>query len=455
MPAAPQPLTATHARRAAALAAISAVLVLVACAVLSWRTLGRFTSGHPMSGDDVVTVAFAVIAALALARLGAICLLSSRDLWGQAGMDERRPTPAEGGRHLSASTASAGEHRAAGSPSRSRARAASVFLAIAAFSGIGASSAGAATLPTSTSSTQSLPGTGAPSAALTTPQDASALPTTNAPAAEAPSPDFAAPSDAASSDAVPTDAVSDAPSPVAPSSGTPSSDAPSPDASWTHTPTSDAQPSPSTRAAQSQVSSPERTETSPAAQVPASSSPTSSPQVDSSPVTAPSFTAAAALAASGASTEPASQLADTSCADSPASDGAAAFSSNPTDDGSSADEKSAAPEPGWTPPPAPDRALCRLVTSGSVSFNRTDTAAPATHVVLRGDTLWSIAASRLPADAPAEDIAAAVSAWIEANPSLAPHPDLLSPGDILQAPTPGTTSALPQASSETDSGVQR
>lgn len=432
----PRPLTATHARRAAALAAITAVLVLLACVVLSWWTLDRFTSEHTMSGDDVVTLAFAVIAALALARLGAICLLSSRDLWGQARTDDRRPAPADGIGHLSANAASAGEHRsAAGSRSTSRLRAASVFLAIAAFSGIGASSAGAATLPTSTSSTQTLPGTDASSPAPVTLQDASATPPTATPAAEVPSPDFAAPSEAA-------------PSAL--------SDAPSPDASSSDTPSSDAQPSPSTQSLQTQLPSAESTVTSPTASAPASSSPAASPQVESSPVTVPSFTAAATLAAAGPAAEPASPLVGTSCTDQTTSGEETAFSSSPTDGSSPASETSAAPEPGWTPPPpAPDRTLCRLVTSGSVSFNSTNTAVPSTHVVLRGDTLWSIAASRLPADAPAEDIAAAVNAWIDANPSLAQHPDLLSPGNILQAPAHSATSAMPQAPSQADSGVQR
>jgi nucleoid-associated protein YgaU len=61
------------------------------------------------------------------------------------------------------------------------------------------------------------------------------------------------------------------------------------------------------------------------------------------------------------------------------------------------------------------------------------------HVVLRGDCLWDIAASRLTTDAgrPPTDaeVAGAVHAWWTANRSvIGPDPDLLLPGQVLHPP---------------------
>lgn len=61
------------------------------------------------------------------------------------------------------------------------------------------------------------------------------------------------------------------------------------------------------------------------------------------------------------------------------------------------------------------------------------------HVVVRGDCLWTIAARRLGADtgpAPSDaEIATAVQAWWHANAAvIGPDPDLLLPGQVLQAP---------------------
>lgn len=61
------------------------------------------------------------------------------------------------------------------------------------------------------------------------------------------------------------------------------------------------------------------------------------------------------------------------------------------------------------------------------------------HVVVRGDCLWTIAAGRLRADSgrPPTDaeIATAVQAWWRANAGvIGPDPDLLLPGQVLQAP---------------------
>ena len=69
-------------------------------------------------------------------------------------------------------------------------------------------------------------------------------------------------------------------------------------------------------------------------------------------------------------------------------------------------------------------------------------AGPATgpdglHVVLRGDTLWDIAAAHLPADATDPQIAEACDRWYQANRDLiGPDPDLILPGQVLSPPAP-------------------
>lgn len=58
-----------------------------------------------------------------------------------------------------------------------------------------------------------------------------------------------------------------------------------------------------------------------------------------------------------------------------------------------------------------------------------------TVVVHRGDTLWDIAARHLDEGASAAEIAAAWPAWYEANRDvIGPDPDLILPGQQLQAP---------------------
>jgi hypothetical protein len=56
-------------------------------------------------------------------------------------------------------------------------------------------------------------------------------------------------------------------------------------------------------------------------------------------------------------------------------------------------------------------------------------------VVLRGDSLWSIAAHHLPADASSAQIEKAWQQWFSANASvIGPDPNLILPGQILQPP---------------------
>jgi nucleoid-associated protein YgaU len=61
------------------------------------------------------------------------------------------------------------------------------------------------------------------------------------------------------------------------------------------------------------------------------------------------------------------------------------------------------------------------------------------HVVVRGDCLWTIAAGRLRADSgrtPTDaEAVTAVQAWWRANAGvIGPDPDLLLPGQVLEAP---------------------
>jgi nucleoid-associated protein YgaU len=65
------------------------------------------------------------------------------------------------------------------------------------------------------------------------------------------------------------------------------------------------------------------------------------------------------------------------------------------------------------------------------------------HVVVRGDCLWDIAAGRFraagrtPTDA---EIALEVQTWWSANAEvIGPDPDLILPGQVLQAPHPPPT----------------
>lgn len=82
---------------------------------------------------------------------------------------------------------------------------------------------------------------------------------------------------------------------------------------------------------------------------------------------------------------------------------------------------SGTPSPGWTPSrSSADR------PSGEV-------------VVLRGDTLWSIAAAHLGAGASDAEIAAEWPRWYAANADLiGPDPNVIRPGQILVPPTGGS-----------------
>ena len=78
------------------------------------------------------------------------------------------------------------------------------------------------------------------------------------------------------------------------------------------------------------------------------------------------------------------------------------------------------------PPPPP--------TEADVVDARPDLAAGVV-VVVPGDTLWDLAAARLPTDATNAQIAATWHAWYDLNAAvIGADPDLLHPGQVLQVP---------------------
>jgi hypothetical protein len=91
------------------------------------------------------------------------------------------------------------------------------------------------------------------------------------------------------------------------------------------------------------------------------------------------------------------------------------------------------PDPRWVPVaptvrPQPDLSVLSRAPEASAS--------PTAEVVVRrGDTLWSIAACHLGPGASDAEIAAAWPAWFAANRDVLGHdPDLILPGQVLQAP---------------------
>ena len=89
-------------------------------------------------------------------------------------------------------------------------------------------------------------------------------------------------------------------------------------------------------------------------------------------------------------------------------------------------------EPGWTPTRPLQRPQAPLAVLGLRPAPRTAADGVVVH---RGDTLWSIVASRLGPDASDAEVAAAWPAWHEANRAvIGDDPDLLVPGQLLRAP---------------------
>lgn len=133
----------------------------------------------------------------------------------------------------------------------------------------------------------------------------------------------------------------------------------------------------------------------------------------------------------------AAQVAGPSPGWSPSTSGAGDSGAGPADREVLAEEPAAdeaeVPEPGWVPSrPAPGpRADAGLVTG------RTRQGGDPAVVVLRGDSLWGIAAARLGAGASATEIAQSWPRWYAANRQvIGDDPDDLRPGTRLQPPGP-------------------
>lgn len=85
-------------------------------------------------------------------------------------------------------------------------------------------------------------------------------------------------------------------------------------------------------------------------------------------------------------------------------------------------------EPSAEPPPA-------LRSASGAGSTGEPAARAGEHVVRPGDTLWEIAASRLPAGADDAQVAAAWPRWYAANAAaIGPDPDLILPGTVLRPP---------------------
>ncbi len=95
------------------------------------------------------------------------------------------------------------------------------------------------------------------------------------------------------------------------------------------------------------------------------------------------------------------------------------------------------------PPPSLDWAAAPVaVTPAS---DPPPSAADTDHVVTAGESLWAIAAARLPADAAALEIAAEWQRWYATNRDvIGPDPGLIHPGQVLRAPA-GAAGAQPEA----------
>ena len=147
----------------------------------------------------------------------------------------------------------------------------------------------------------------------------------------------------------------------------------------------------------------------------------------------------------------------TDLASTPAHDGAPATDGAPTPGGAPATQGAAAtsggPATGDAPPPVSASTAEPATTTASPTpspvthvptppLRPTADAGPATVVVVRGDSLWSIAARHLPEGADDAQVAAAWPAWYAANADVVgSDPDVLLPGQVLVVPTDVTAGA--------------
>lgn len=163
-------------------------------------------------------------------------------------------------------------------------------------------------------------------------------------------------------------------------------------------------------------------------------SPTPSPDPSTTPSAYPSPTAqpgpTTSLPTSGPTTRP------TTSPTAPAGAGPTGTGSTPGTSGPAA--TAAAPEPGWTPERPTSREVPDTWMIGGMAGRIGVGAAPSRRaevVVLRGDSLWSIAARDLGPGAADAEIAEAWPRWWAANRAVVgPDPDRLLPGQVLTHP---------------------
>ncbi len=88
--------------------------------------------------------------------------------------------------------------------------------------------------------------------------------------------------------------------------------------------------------------------------------------------------------------------------------------------------------------PLPDRPVATSAPEKTVTPAARTSGSTVT--VRAGDSLWSIAAGQLPANASDGQVAQAWRAWHHANRAVVgPDPDLIRPGQVLSAPAPAPT----------------
>lgn len=117
---------------------------------------------------------------------------------------------------------------------------------------------------------------------------------------------------------------------------------------------------------------------------------------------------------------------------------ASTASPSPPSDSAEARSPSTAPDPGWTPRRPVQRPVVDTALIGGQAgrdLGEHTSTRRAEVVVLRGDTLWSIAARDLGVGASDAEIAAAWPEWWDANRHvIGDDPDLVLPGQILHHP---------------------
>ena len=120
----------------------------------------------------------------------------------------------------------------------------------------------------------------------------------------------------------------------------------------------------------------------------------------------------------------------------------AAPTSVPTSPASPSGEPSPGPVTTTSPPIAPTAAAVEVTAAAQPAAAPVASQAAGV-VVAAGDSLWSIAARHLPADATDAEVAAAWPRWYDANSGvIGADPGLILPGQVLTVPAPTTEPTL-------------